>query len=361
MTDTHDSKSREDRDDDSAHNCNWPLPAVATGVGPMPGIDAHEAMNVVAGELGDFVHLIELPDRGPGADLLGRAACLLAEADRSFEVETTPSGWRVGHAGSSVMRRARNYVSQDIDALEEFTVGYAGPLKVAIAGPWSLAAGIADPAGESLIRDPGAASELAAGMAETAQELTARVARAVPGAAVVIEIIEDVIPSVLEGRIKMSSGRLTHRSVEAVVVQSHLRTVVEGVHAAGARASIRCFAPRAPIDLLVGTGADAVSVNLGLALPNDESLPRAWESGVGLLLGCVPVSVNVGQASDTAVSATLREFMSRNGFADVPANIALTPQGGLAGVDMSTARAIIGACRRVGSIVRDDLETTHAS
>jgi len=304
----------------------------------MPGSDPHEAMNVVAGEFTDFVHLVELPDRGPGADAIGRTAALLAEADRSFEVETTPSGWRLGHAGHSVLRRARAYISQDIDALEEFTVGYAGALKVSITGPWSLAAGIADPAGEAVIRDRGAVSEIAAALAETVRELITRVTRAVPGAHLVVELVEDSVPGVLAGRIRMTSGRLFHRSVEPMVVQTHLRTVVDGIHGAGARAAIRCFTPRTPVDLLIDSGADAVSVNLAVDLDD-----------------------TVGRLSDTAVSAPLREFMFRSGFGDVPRNVAITPQGGLAAVDMPTARAVISACRRVGSIVRDDLESTHAS
>jgi len=361
VTDTPDPNTREDRDDDSTHGCRWPNPAAATGLGSMPGSDPHEAMNVVAGEFTDFVHLVELPDRGPGADAIGRTAALLAEADRSFEVETTPSGWRLGHAGHSVLRRARAYISQDIDALEEFTVGYAGALKVSITGPWSLAAGIADPAGEAVIRDRGAVSEIAAALAETVRELITRVTRAVPGAHLVVELVEDSVPGVLGGRIRMTSGRLFHRSVEPMVVQTHLRTVVDGIHGAGARAAIRCFTPRTPVDLLIDSGADAVSVNLAVDLDDPEALPRAWEAGVGLLLGCVPVSAAVGRSSDTAVSAPLREFMSRSGFGEVPRNVAITPQGGLAAVDMPTARGVISACRRVGSIVRDDLESTHAS
>ena len=360
MTGTPLPNAPENRDDDSAHGCWWPTPAAATGLGPMPGTDPHEAMNVVAGEFTDFVHLIELPERGPGADAIGRTAALLAEADRSFEVETTPSGWRLGHAGHSVLRKARAYISQDIDALEEFTVGYVGALKVSIAGPWALAAEVADPAGEAVIRDRGAVSELAAALAETVRDLIARVARAVPGAHLVIELVEDVIPGVLAGRIRMTSGRLFHRSVEPMVVQTHLGTVVQGIHEAGARAAIRCFTPRTPVDLLIGAGADAVSVNLAVALDDQEALPRAWEAGVGLLLGCVPVSRAVDRSTDTAVSAPLREFMSRSGFGEVPRNVAITPQGGLAAVDMPTARAVIAACRRVGSIVRDDLEASRA-
>ena len=45
----------------------------------MPGTDPAEAMRVIAGELAGFPHLAELPDRGPGADLIGRTAALLVD------------------------------------------------------------------------------------------------------------------------------------------------------------------------------------------------------------------------------------------------------------------------------------------
>ena len=55
------------------------------------GTDPAEAMRVVAGELPDFPYLPELPDRGPGADLVGRTAGLLID----IPVEVTPCGWRL--------------------------------------------------------------------------------------------------------------------------------------------------------------------------------------------------------------------------------------------------------------------------
>ena len=48
--------------------------AAATGVGSWPGSSAREAAEVVVGELHTLTHLVELPDRGVGADMIGRAA-----------------------------------------------------------------------------------------------------------------------------------------------------------------------------------------------------------------------------------------------------------------------------------------------
>jgi hypothetical protein len=74
-------------DDHDGPGFLWPARS-ATGIGSMPGTDPAEAMRVVAGELPAFPHLPELPDRRPGADLMGRTAGLLVD----IAVEVTPRG-----------------------------------------------------------------------------------------------------------------------------------------------------------------------------------------------------------------------------------------------------------------------------
>ena len=53
--------------------------ARATGIGSWPGTSAREAAKVVVGELHQLTHLVELPARGVGADLIGRAGALLVD------------------------------------------------------------------------------------------------------------------------------------------------------------------------------------------------------------------------------------------------------------------------------------------
>lgn len=335
----------------------WPDPAVPTGVGSMPGTDPWEATKIVVGEFGVLPHVVELPARGPGADPVGRTAALLAEVDRSFEVETTVTGWRIGHAGQVQLRRARAWLSQDLEVLEEVSGAHTGPIKVQVAGPLTLAARIEDPAGESLLRDLGAVAELAAAAATAFGELVSRMRRAFPHAQVVVQVDEPDIPAVLAGQVRTSSGRLTYRSLEEPLVHRLLATALQGIDAAGGVGGVRCFQPRPPVDLFVGAGSRFVGVDLLRALPFDDALPHAWESGIGLLLGCVPVHTAGRehlQVGDAEASAPLREFMHASGFAEVPTNVALTPSGGLAQLDPSAARRVIERCVRVGAIVRDE-------
>lgn len=116
--------------------------AVATSIGSFPGTSPLETARIVAGELPDFVHVAELPDRGPGSDIIGRTGGLLAGVASGLALETTPQGWRFASASGRQMRLAQSFLGEDLDALEETAVDYAGPVKCQVAGPWTLAASI---------------------------------------------------------------------------------------------------------------------------------------------------------------------------------------------------------------------------
>src|SRR4051812_34953530 len=150
----------------------------ATGVGSLPGTDPGEAAALVLGELPDLPHLPELPNRGAGADMIGRAAALLVD----LPVELVPSGWRLtAHPGRD-LRRARDFLAWDLDALEGAAAGYTGPLKVQAAGPWTLAASLELASGHKVVSDPGAARDLAESLTEGLRAHLAQVAARVPGA-----------------------------------------------------------------------------------------------------------------------------------------------------------------------------------
>ena len=144
----------------------------------MPGTDPAEAMRVIAGELPDFPHLPELPDRGPGADLTGRTAGLLVD----IPVEVTPRGWRLAERPGRDLARARSMLSSDLDVLEEVLDGFRGPLKIQLCGPWTLAATLELPRTMNVaIADPGAVADLTASLAEGAAAYCGRRSQARPG------------------------------------------------------------------------------------------------------------------------------------------------------------------------------------
>src|SRR3954447_24657016 len=130
----------------------------ATGIGSLPGEDIDAALALVFPELPDLPHLPELPARGPGADMIGRTAGVLVD----LHVDLQPSGWRLTDRPGIDERRARDFLSRDLDAIEEHAGEYAGPFKVQVAGPWTLAASLERVRGDRALADLGACRDLAA-------------------------------------------------------------------------------------------------------------------------------------------------------------------------------------------------------
>lgn len=194
-------------------------------------------------------YLAELLYRGPGADMIGRTIGLLAELYGHVE----PSGWRISDRPGRDTRRARSWLGEDLDALEEFTQGYEGPLKVQAVGPWTLAAALERRGGEAFLGDPGACRDLADSLAEGLRGHLAEVRRRVPGARLVVQLDEPSLTAVLRGRVRTASGYRTHRAVDRQIVEATLREVLG---AAGETATlVHTCAPEVPFALLRRAGA----------------------------------------------------------------------------------------------------------
>jgi hypothetical protein len=330
----------------------------ATGVGSMPGGDAHEAAKTVAGSFEDFPYLPELPARGPGADMIGRTIGLLVEMYAHVE----PSGWRISDRPGRETRRARSWLGEDLDALEEFTQGYQGDLKVQAVGPWTLAAGVELRGGEAALSDPGACRDLTASLAEGVRRHVAEVAKRVPGARVVLQLDEPSLTAVLLGRVPSASGYRAHPAVERAVVEGALREVIE---AAGVPAVAHCCAPQVPFGLLRRAGASGVSFDFGLLTEREwDAIGEAVEAGTRLLAGVVPgtdAGPGGGSAglSDPAGSVSgVRSLWRALGLAPgiLGESVVVTPACGLAGASPAYARAALAHCARAARTLVDDPE-----
>ncbi|MER5973461.1 methionine synthase [Streptomyces sp. NPDC002055] len=329
------------------------LPAgSATGVGSMPGTDAREAAKTVTGSLEALPHLPELPARGPGADMIGRTAGLLVEMYARVE----PSGWRFGDRPGRDTRRAWAWLREDLDAFEEFTQGYAGPLKVQAVGPWTLATALELKNGEAALADPGACRDLAGSLAEGLRAHLAEVRRRVPGAEVVLQLDEPSLISVLRGSVKSASGYRTHRAVDRAVVEGALRDILAA--AGDSPTIVHSCAPDVPFALLRRAGAAGISFDAGLLTErDDESIGEAAEAGTKLFAGVVP-------GTDTALSDPagsvmgVRTLWRRLGLspATLPESVVVTPSCGLAGASPAYARAALAHCVRAARSLADNPE-----
>jgi methionine synthase II (cobalamin-independent) len=328
---------------------SWPWPAgAATGVGSLPGTDFVDAVKLVFGELADLPHLPELPDRGPGAEMIGRTAGLLTD----LPVDLYAGRWRLGPRAGVDARRTRDLLERDLDALTDAGEGYVGPLKVQAAGPWTLAAGLDLAIGGRVLHDPGATRDLAASLAEGLRAHVAEVVRRVPGARVLLQIDEPSLPSVLAGRVPTESGLHTLRAVPASDASAILRSIVDTV---GAPVVVHCCDRGVPLDLLAEIGAVAVSLDVSL-LPTTQAGPDSastgkrvaaamdalgslLDAGTGLFAGCVPTS---GTVATSVAAATAAETLWRQlGFplARLPEQVVVTPACGLAGTTRADALA----------------------
>ena len=309
-------------------------PATATGIGSWPGTSQAEALAVVRGELAQLPHLPELPARGPGADILGRSAVRLVD----LPVDLQPSGWRLVDRPGLDQSRAEAFWREDLDRLAHAFDGWDGPLKVQLAGPWTLAAGLRLLRGERVVSDPGAVRDLVQSSAESARRLVADVRRLVPGAQVVLQVDEPSLPAVLAGRLTTSSGFGRLRAVAAPLVRDGLAEVLTAAHEAGAATVVHCCAGEVPLPLLRESGAQAVSVDVTLLDAQGwESVAATVEAGTSFWAGVVPTS---GELPPTRALADLVAGRWRD--VGLPAaglaEVVVTPTCGLAGVSPAQAR-----------------------
>ena len=338
----------------------------------MPGTNPAEAMRIIAGELPDFPHLPELPDRGPGADLTGRTAALLVE----IPVEVTPRGWRLAERPGRDLVRARNMLSSDLDVMEEALDGFRGPLKVQLCGPWTLAATLELPRTLNVaIADPGAVADLTASLAEGAAAHVAEVAKRVPGAHLVVQFDEPALPAVAGGEVPTASGLSRLRPVEAETLRERMAQVIAATHG---YTVVHSCAPAVPFGIIRAAGADAVSFDLSqLRHGEEDGVAEAAEAGMGLLTGVVP-AVPASQAAPARTgpagpagpgdgSAEAREAAERVirlyqrlglPLATLPAQAVITPACGLAGASPAHARAVLTRCREAGSMLAELIEET---
>ncbi len=324
-----------------------------TGVGSMPGDDIRETVRLVLGEV-PLPFLPELPSR-PYGDMLSRAAAVLGE----MALDLQPAGWRLtgasgGHAGLD-QRRARSLLLQDLDALEELAVEYAGPLKLQLAGPWTLAAIVEKPRGDKVVADHGARRDLAEALAYGLTQHLDEVRRRVPGAQLVVQLDEPALPAVLAGAIPTASGWGKHRPVDEPAAIELLAGVLEA--AGGAATVLHCCSRQPPVALFRKAGADAISVDLSLVdHPTWDDIATSVEGGATLYAGVVPTLGALPRPEATAAVLT-RRWLELGLPAKQLADVVITPTCGLAAATPSGARATLALARRTAELVAETADS----
>jgi methionine synthase II (cobalamin-independent) len=319
----------------------------------MPGRDPVEAANVVVGELPDLPYLPELPARGLGADIIGRSAALLVD----LAVEVVPSGYRTTARPGHDHRTAVDLIRRDIDALEE-AVERAGAepkaVKIQVAGPWTLTAGVELARGHRVLTDHGALREFADSLSEGITVHAAEVARRI-GAPVVVQLDEPTLPAVLAGALPTASGYGTVPAVTEPDARDILARVIESARAAtGQPVIVHCCAPRPPIGLFREAGADVFSIDAtlldGIPAVLSDQLGEAWDAGVTMMLGLAPSTDPQRPPTLAEVAAPALRLVDRLGFPRtlLAERAVPTPTCGLAGATDTWARRALAVIRDTG-------------
>jgi methionine synthase II (cobalamin-independent) len=324
-------------------------------MGSWPGLDVREVLREVRGLLADdeygLPHLPELPARGPGADMIGRAAGLLVE----MPVDLQPAGWRlVDRAGRDAQRTATLW-RRDLDELAEAFDGYEGAFKVQVAGPWTLAAALELTRGEKAVVDPGAARDLTASLAEGIRGHLDEVERLVPGAQVILQLDEPSLPAVLAGSLPTASGYGRIRAVDPQAAATGIRTVLE---AAGTRATVvHCCHPGIPLPLLRKTGVTAIALDTTNLSPGRwESVAATVEEGIGVYAGCLPTD---GTGTSRGAWQQLTEGWQRTGLAlSGLDDIVVSPACGLASLTPEGARSVQEAALATARALTDEARSS---
>jgi hypothetical protein len=334
----------------------------------MPGENPLEAARVVAGEVPDFPFLAELPGRGPGADMIGRAAALLVE----LPVELAgPRGWRIAERPGRDVRRAKSMLSSDLDAMEEVLDGFSGIFKVQVAGPLALATMLEQPRSlNPALADPGLVADLAASLAEGVAAHVAEVAKRVPRARLIVQFDEPALPAVLRGSVPTASGLSRVRPVDEETVRDRLRTVLS---ATNNYTVVHCCGDAVPFGIIVDAGADGVSFDPSLLGRAElDGFAETAEAGVGLLVGALPTEGparrdpqgqqrgrDASQRPKPADTAKVVADLWRS--MDLPAarcapQVVITPACGLPGASPKQARDMLRWCREAAAVLPEMME-----
>jgi len=329
--------------------------ARASGIGSWPGTTPRAAADVVVGELvGALPHLVELPARGVGADLLGRAGALLIDV----AIDTVPRGYRIAARPGSVTRRAISFLDEDCDVFEEAweIAGLRGGghvVKVQAPGPVTLAAGLELAGGHRAITDAGAVRDLAASLAEGVAAHQSSLSRRLD-ATVVVQFDEPSLPMALAGRLTGVTSFSPVAPLDESVAVSLLDVCAAAV---GPEVLLHCCGSDIPWELLQRSTISAISLDASTLEAADlDGVAAFVESGRTVMLGVVPASAPERRPSAEEVARAVVAVTDRLGFTRTALRdrIGVTPACGLAGATPQWARIAIDlACTAAAAFAED--------
>ncbi|MGO1488356.1 MAG: hypothetical protein ACTHWA_07345 [Arachnia sp.] len=251
-------------------------------------------------------------------------------------------------------RRARSQWRFDLDDVEELLQGFTGVLKVAVAGPWTLAASVERPTGDRLLADHGARRELAQALVHGVAGLLEDLATRLPAATLRLQVDEPLLVSVEQGRVSTASGFSRHRRVHA----PELIGALDMLSALDPGAILHCCDAGEWLPLARRSGFTSVSVDLALFTePRLRDQVGQWLADGGSVVAGVIDSARPGvQSADSLVTRALG-FLRPMGLDPqvLHDHVILGASCGLAGWSLTDVVPQLEQLRRAGDLIDEQL------
>ena len=269
-----------------------------------------------------------------------------------LEVDDTADGWRLASRPGGALARAARWWRNDLDDFEEFGPRESAPVKISVAGPWTLASQVRlpHPTMTHVLADPVAVRDLAQGLGEAVRDLVAEFTRRF-GAAPVIQLDEPVLGAVLGGQVSTFSGLEKYRRPdrgEVIEILAEVATSETWLHScaglvdpgnlrAAGITGLSCPVPTSPAGIdEIGAWIDGGSTWLAGVVP---SWPATSSPGVDRIV--------------TDTLAVLRRLEMDPEVLDE--RVLLTPECGLASWTMVAAGRCFEDLARAAEIVVEQL------
>lgn len=337
-----------------------PVSAFATGMGlgSWPGTSARAAAEVVVGELGGggLAHLVELPGRGVGADMIGRTGALLVD----IAIDTAPRGYRLAARPGAVNRRAVSLLGEDADALEEAweVAGLRGgghPVKVQAAGPLTLAAELELANGHRALTDSGALRDLAASLAEGLRWHRSELSRRLD-APVIVQLDEPSLGAAVTGRLAGVTALSPVAPIDEAVATALLDSCADTI---GGEVLVHSCASGLPWNVLQRSAITALALDCtGLDSADYDQIGAFVDSGRTVVMGLVPARAPERTPAAEELATAVAAITDRIGFARsvLAERVGISPVCGMAGAGAAWARTALGLVRKVAEALAGDPE-----
>lgn len=319
----------------------------ATGIGSWPLMSIDEAVRQST-QLWDLPYLPELPGRGPGGEMIGRALGLM-----EIGMERGTRRWCASSTYGSEQRQARAMLRDDLDVLAEVLDGYVGPVKVSLAGPYTLLAFVDLARGEPMVLDPGARRDLVQAHFSAASELVTRLVKLIPGAEPVLQLDEPGLGAVADGSIRSASGMRQFPALEAEEYGRAFRDLAALMSQTTGLVVHSC-AP-APWKVLKDAGVKAFAVDADS--PGEvDVLAEHIDTGGDLWLGIIPTAAGASSLTTDQVVTRALAWLRPLELGDrLMGHLKLSPACGLASLTAAEATGVARILHEATGLVEESL------